>query len=388
MRRKKNQRAADSDRPRKENVMSFLSCNPMVSVIGNEYEILCFADANGIFKLSIGGDVYYEDNCGALPSEKRYAKIRVPQVALDKAKSYTIIYKKTINRKGYFSEFEEEQSAEFAFRPLEKTDDIKMYHVADVHYHFETALKTTSWFGSELDLLIVNGDIGEVETEQNFFEVGKFVGDVTGGNIPVIFVRGNHDTRGHLAERYPDYFPVVGKNTYYTFEIGPFRGIALDCGEDKWDNHAEYGGANAFEPFRKRETEFLRSLEPSNKLTFAISHVCPAKTADSVDSIFNIDSELYEEWNANLARLRVKFMICGHFHRAYIMKKNDERALRAHEYPVIVGSAVYENELWGAAITYKGGKLNIKFTDNNLRIREENELDIESGEITQISAQE
>ena len=363
--------------------MSFLKCKPMVSAIGNEYEILVTATENGIIKLTVGGEVYYEENSGVLSSEKNFAKVRVPQEALDKAKKYEIVYKKTVNRKGYFSEFGEEERVEFNFKPLEKTDEINMYHVADVHYNFDVAKKTASWFGDDLDVLIVNGDIGEVETEQNYFEVCQFVGDVTGGKIPVIFVRGNHDTRGHLAERFTDYFPCEGKNTYYAFNLGCLCGVALDCGEDKWDNHAEYGGANAFEAFRRRETKFLRDLKlDENKLCFAISHVCPAQTAGEVDSIFNIDCELYEEWNALLAKMGVRFMICGHMHRAYVLEKNDKRSIRPHEYPVVTGSAVYSNEeLWGCAMTVSKGKMKILFTDEKHQIRGQHEIDLATGEV-------
>ena len=363
--------------------MSFLRCNPMVSVIGDEYEILITANDNGISKAIVGDQVYYEENSGVLSSEKAFSKIRVPQTALNEARKYTVVYKKTIERKGYFSEFGQEQTADFEFKPLDKTDNINIYHVADVHYNFDVALKTTAWFGDDLDVLIVNGDIGEVESEQNYFEVCKFVGDVTGGKIPVIFVRGNHDTRGHLAERFTDYFPCDGKNTYFTFNLGCLCGVALDCGEDKWDNHPEYGGANAFEAFRRRETEFLRKMElPKDKICFAISHVCPAQTAQEKDSIFNIDKELYEEWNALLAQKGIRFMICGHMHRAYVLKKNDQRSIRPHDFPVVTGSAVYgDGELWGCAMTIKGGKLDVLFTDNFGKERERHQIDIATGNV-------
>jgi len=362
----------------------FLRCKPMVSVIGNEYEILVNANENGVIKIAVGGEVYYEENSGVLSSEKSFAKVRIPQKALDSAKEYAVIYKKTIDRKGYFSEFGEEQTESFAFKPLTKTDNINIYHIADVHYKFDEALKTASYFGDDLDLLVVNGDIGEVETEQNYFEVCQFVGSVTGGSLPVVFVRGNHDTRGHLAERFTDYFPCNGKNTYYDFELGNLYGICLDCGEDKLDHHPEYGGANAFEAFRRRETEFLRGLNPKDgKLTLAISHVCPAQTAATKDSIFNIDCELYEEWNRQLSRLGVRFMICGHMHRAYVLSPNDARSIREHSYPVVTGSAVYEEpySLWGCAMTLTGNVLKVAFTDNNLKVRGSHEVNLTTGEV-------
>ncbi len=374
--------------------MSFLYCNPCVFVIGNEYEILTVAHKKGIFSVCVDGETYYEDNSGALSSEKNFSKIRVPQAKLDKAKKYEVFYKETLNRKAYYSELGQVQSQSFAFQPLLKTEDIKIYHIADVHYRFEMAKKTANFFGNDIDLFVVNGDIGEVETEENYLEVCKFVGDIAKGEIPVVFVRGNHDTRGKLAEKFTDYFPANGKNTYFEFTVGNLRGLALDCGEDKWDNHKEYGameyfgaknpevygGVNIFERYRKKETAFLQSVETSDKLTFAVSHICPAQTAQTHDSPFAIEKETYTIWNKELARIGVKFMLAGHKHKAYILEKNDARSLLSHEYPVVVGSACFDEEdFWGAGIILNKTAMQVYFTDSKKAIREAYTVDLTNG---------
>lgn len=365
--------------------MSFLKSNPTVFVIGNDYEVVFSLKENGICSLLVGGETYYEENTGVLSSEKNYAKIRVPQKALDKTKEYTVKYRKSINRKAYFSELGDAEFESFAFCPIEKTDNINIYHSADVHYIFDVAKNTISYFGEDTDLIILNGDIGEVETEENYFDILNFTGEISGGKIPVVFARGNHDTRGRLAERYTDYFPANHKDTYYTFEIGNMRGIVLDCGEDKPDScdsygGDEYGGVNIFEIYRRRELKFLKSLEADKeKLTFAISHMCPAQIHDVPGSKFDIERELYSEYNRELARIGIKFMINGHIHRTYVLKKNDERSLLPHEYNVIIGSAWSKNdgkyEIAGTAINIKKNEINFKFTDSHHNVLEEYILD-------------
>ena len=369
--------------------MDFLKCLPSVFVIGREYEILLYAKKNGLLSVEVDGVTYYEDNAGTLATEKCYAKIRMPQSVLDAAKGYTVCYRESINRKAYFSELGETEREYFAFKPLEKSEDLHIYHVADVHYSFEQAVSMATFFGEELDLLVVNGDIGEVETETNYFEVCQFVGNVAHGEIPVIFARGNHDTRGRLAERFTDYFPANGKQTYYSFEVGCLRGIVLDCGEDKPDANAEYGGVNDFEGFRRRETEFLRSLTPAeDKLTFAVSHICPAQNIRERGSIFDIEDEVYRAWNTELARLGVSFMLSGHIHKAYLLEPNDARSLRPHSYPVIVGSAKCGKRkdgnvtLWGTALTLKGDSLLVQFTDQNREVCETHTILLNKGEVT------
>ena len=94
-------------------------------VINDEYEILVITQKNGLISVEIGGSIYYPENSGVLYSERNFAKIRVPQSLLDKSKKYTVVYRETINRKAYFSQFGNEKRREFNFKPLEKTDDIK-----------------------------------------------------------------------------------------------------------------------------------------------------------------------------------------------------------------------------------------------------------------------
>ncbi|PWM75279.1 MAG: hypothetical protein DBX59_02300 [Bacillota bacterium] len=356
--------------------MDFLSCNPFVAVIGGEYEIVLNAFENGIFAVKIGGNVYHEKNSGVLCSEKKYAKIRVPQSALDAAGEYVVSYRKTIERVSYFSRFEDAREKRFSFRAVPK-DNVRVYHIADVHQRYETALKTASFFGGALDLFILNGDIGEVETEKDFFDVAKFAGDVTKGEIPVIFARGNHDARGKLAEKFTDYFPHNDMRLYYGFEVGPFAGAVFDCGEDKPDSRTVYAGANVFEPYRREETEYLKTLAPDqSKIVFAVGHICPVQTTQTAGDVFDIERDVYGAWSEEFRRMGVKFMLCGHIHKAYILRPNDERSLLKHDYPVIVGSAFREDgEVCGAALTVNKNGMLVSFTDSERRVLESYKID-------------
>ena len=369
--------------------MSFLKCKPSVFVINDEYEILVYCKKKGIIWVDIDGESYYESNSGVLSSEKKYAKIRVKQSVLDKAKSYTVCYRETIDRKAYFSEIGDTLSKVFKFKPLLKNKNINIYHVADVHYCFDDGVKCASYFGRKLDLLVVNGDIGEVETDKNYFEVIKFVGDVAKGEIPVIFVRGNHDTRGKLAEDFCKYFPNNDNKTYFTFSVGSLSGIVLDCGEDKHDNHKEYGGGyngeavyngvNIFEKFRREETEFIKNAKlDDNKIKFAISHIIPIYTSYKAGSIFDIERDLYSEWNDLLEKMGIRFMLCGHMHKAFILNPNDGTAFINHNYPIVVGSAANytPNGLWGAAIVLNKNTMNVKFTDKEHKVQQEFDINI------------
>lgn len=366
--------------------MEFLYCTPSVFVIGNEYEILINTTKNGLCYVKVGEELFYEDHSGVLASEKNTAKIRVPQSALNSAKGYEVIFRATVNRKAYYSTFEKVQTARFSFKPLEKEKDIRIYHVADVHYAFEMAKKTADYFGKETDLFVVNGDIGEVETVENYLEVCKFVGDISSGEVPVLFVRGNHDTRGKLAERYADYFPANGRDTFFTFELGCLAGVVLDCGEDKVDWNKEYDGTeedipnilrsvNRFSQYRQKQLAFLKEQTgKENKIFFAISHICPVMTTYHKNGQFDIERETYTAWNIELERMGVKFMLCGHFHKAFLLPSDDERNILPHSYPVVVGSAKDKENVWGAALTLCKSGMEIAFTDQNQEVKEKHSI--------------
>lgn len=365
----------------------FLSCKPTVTVINEDYEILLNSKDNGILAVKIGEEKYYEENSGVLYSEKNYAKIRVPQAVLDKAKEYTVVFRKSLVRVAYYSKLGEEETEVFKFRPLKKRGAINAYHLADIHGKFEDAKAAAGFFGSKLDLLILNGDYGEMDVDDDYLEICRFSGEVSGGKIPVILVRGNHDCRGTVAEKYTDRLTANGKDTFYTFKAGWLKGIALDLGEDKNDSSVEYGGVNVFHSFRQRETAFLRSLKAGKcKPLFAVCHNSPGySTSRKGDPQFDIEDEIFTEWNKELERLDIKFMIIGHYHKAFFLKKNDEKSRRPHSYPIIVGSEciAQSGEFSGTALTFSGNTLTVRITNTEKLVKKTCKIDLTTGELSE-----
>lgn len=367
-----------------------MQCAPSVFVIGEEYEILINLTGFGLCFIKIGDTLYYEENSGVLPSERTVVKIRIPQEALDRAREYEIVFRATEERKSYWSTFLAPQTQKFAFKPPKKSGDIKIYYLSDVHGRFELAAGAASYFGEDTDLFVFNGDMGECEREEDYLTVCRFVGTIAGGRIPVLFTRGNHDTRGRLSERFTEYFPCQGKKTYYTFRLGCLNGIVLDCGEDKpdpspeydssLDTPAEYLGLNRFHAYRQRELEFLRGITlPEDGIPFVVSHVCPAMTTKEPFGRFDIDREIYIEWCRELDRIAPLFMLCGHFHDPFILMPGDERSLRSHAYPVVFGNNRIpgngSQHFWGTAIILNRHCAEVRFTDETHTVKEKHLLE-------------
>lgn len=371
--------------------MSFLSATPSVFVIGDQYELLLFAERNGILFVEIGNEQFFEENAGVLATERRFAKVRVPQAALDAARSYTVVYRETIDHKAYFSEMGEEQREAFSFRPIKRADGVRIFYLSDVHGNFSLAQQAASLEG-ETDLYIMNGDVAEVEKEEDFLQVAVFLGQVAKGAVPIVFVRGNHDTRGKLSHFYTDYFPSNGKDTYFTFSVGPIEGIALDCGEDKPDDYfygaeydfkSAYAGINRFAPFRRRELAWLKEQSPLTRpYRIAVSHICPMQTTRRAGCEFDIEREVYTAFSEQLSRLGVQAMLCGHIHKAYTMLPGDGQSLLAHTFPIVVGAFLRGRKengdalVGGTALILEGGKMQVRFTDGEGKEAESTSLSL------------
>lgn len=355
--------------------MNNLKLYPSVFAVGNHYEISLTANENGLFAVKVGDSVFYADNAGVLPTEKSYAKIKVPQSILNSAEEYTALHFRSPGRKGYYSKIDEPSVSVFPFKPIKKTEGINIYFISDVHGLYGSALESSSYFGENLDLFIAGGDLTEYYNESDYMFTLSLLGEITKGEIPIVFAKGNHDSRGSAAEDYHKYFPCVDSAFFYTVEIGPLRGIILDLGEDKPDCQEEYGGVtfegkrfniNDFHSYRVRQKNFLEGL--CGEYDFAVSHTCVPRSTIKPYEVFHIEKELYGEYNRLLSKLKIKFMLSGHNHIAEILERHGKSSLIDNDYPAVMCTQKDDESVTGCALTYYPDRLCVRFknTENTL----------------------
>ena len=324
----------------------YMLASPTVFAVGDAYHIFVPFSGEVIMWVRVGDQLYYDDNNGILRSNTNMHQVEVPMSVLDAAGEYTVVYKKMIVRKPYFPTSEAEREFTVSFRPVPHRGDIHLYHVADAHNLVAEPVAAGQYFGDALHLLVLNGDIpnhsGDVK---NFNAICEIASGITGGHCPVVFARGNHDTRGIHAEDMPSYIPTKNGRTYYTFRVGCVWGLLLDCGEDKDDSHEEYGGTVCFHTFRLRETAYIRQVIAHAQQEYeaeGVKHklvICHIGFTHVDPPPFNIEREIYTEWS-RLLREHIKpdLMLYGHHHVVKISPVGSEFDDLGQPCTAIVGS--------------------------------------------------
>lgn len=199
---------------------------------------------------------------------------------------------------------------------------VKFLVFNDIHGNPDVLRKLGSEVNfAEYDFVVLNGDmLTTTENEAQIFNgwLDACV-DLFASEVPVVFVRGNHENRGAYADRLFDYFPHRSGQFYHTFCAAGTEFVVLDCGEDKPDTDIEYGGIAEFDPYREEEARWLaRAMDPAMRQRIVFLHIPPATSS------WHGDLHLQETLLPILNDAKVDLMLSGHTHR-YALREADDR---------------------------------------------------------------
>lgn len=366
---------------------------PVVCAVGKNYIICVPTNKDVLLKAEVGDKTYYCHSNGIRVSSAKVQKITVPAYVLDKEKRYKLIYEVVNKRLPYSCDKQSPVINEFFFRPVEKETDINFYHLSDVHGCGKAAIKTGSFFGRDLDFLILNGDISSSsDSEKDLMLTYEIAYEITKGEIPCVISRGNHDLRGKYAERLQDYMPTDNGKSYYTVRLGPVWMLVLDCGEDKLDTHQEYSGTVAFHPFRELERGFISKVasDPVNeyaedgvKYRFVLCHIPFCHDDDSEckgERPFNIENEIYTDWCRMIKEnIQPHLSIFGHVHQVKTFPPESEYDSKGLGGDMILGGRPVKrtglpDKIEGTALSIEENGIRIRFTDSNEKILEDKKI--------------
>ena len=364
---------------------------PAVYAVTDAYQICVLATCEMMVWVEVGDETFYDESNGILCSSKLLHKVEVPQDLLDAARGYTVCYRKIIERKPYFTETEDVCRVSFAFYPVEG-DRVRIYHISDAHNKVETPIRAGLYFGESPDLLVLNGDIPNHSGKIEFFDtIHQIAGEITKGEHPVIFSRGNHDTRGIYAEHIAEYTPTNNGNPYFTFRLGDLWGIVLDCGEDKPDDHPEYGNTICFSNYRKKETRFIERVVKNAAQEYEAEGVrrrvvvCHVPFTRVPNPPFDIEQDTYAYW-CKLLREEIKpnVMLCGHTHQVEVHFPGGAYDDLGQPCPIIVGGKPFQktqkelgiDRFMGAAIEWEQNTVTVHFNDQDHNIKSEHTFEV------------
>lgn len=346
--------------------------SPSVWATGKNYQIIVAVKASSLMWVEVDGNQYFDHSNGVMCSDTLIHKIAVPMEVLDKAKAYTVCYRIMLNRVPYDSDTGDEQRQEYKFRPL-KEGDLNIYHISDAHNAIKAPVAAGKYFGDKLDLLVMNGDIPDDSSRlDNVDNIYIIAGNITNGEIPVIFSRGNHDMRGFYAEKFAQLTPTDNGLSYFTVRMGDLWCLIMDAGEDKNDDVRAYGHTICCHHFRLQQTKFLENVIKNAdkeynakgvKKRVVISHA-PFTALDYYEK------EVYNNWVKLIdENICPDFYLCGHLHTCEVIRPGDEKDKHNQKCPTVVGSVPGKDGLsfTGAAIEY-GEKITVNFTNDNCEL--------------------
>ena len=220
------------------------------------------------------------------------------------------------------------------FTTLGNEKETRFTVINDIHGRVEVMNKLLDLSNLEnKDFVVFNGDMANslLDEDQMFDDFMDTAIERFASEIPMFYARGNHETRGPFAAKYPEYFPSPTGELYYQFEHGDAAFIVLDCGEDKPDSDIEYSGIVDMDAYRTIQADWLKNAVEKEafkdaKYKVVICHMPPFGG-------WHGEIEILEKFVPILNQAGVQVMLSGHLHRHIIQEKNAE----VH-FPVIVNS--------------------------------------------------
>ncbi len=309
-----------------------ITSEPLVIDNGKEYSIVFSTSDRGTayVEYSYNGKEYkvVDGIGGRMRSESKIHNISVPYEHL-RNNSYKIGSTRVTEEFSYGSRLGKSVVSEEYKFIYNDSDNQTFLVISDWHTFLDRAYKAIDHLGNDYDAVILLGDATPgVDFEQQVISnIVQFGGKVSGGTKPVIYVRGNHETRGSYADELPTALGL--EQLYYIADFGPYSFVVLDSGEDKDDSHPEYGGMNDYNTYRADMIEWLKEVEVKNEKVIALSHSW---------EISDVEEELSEAGWAELDRLGTRLIMSGHTHQCRFIGDNEGKEKETFsKYPDIIG---------------------------------------------------
>jgi len=300
-----------------------------------------------------------------------FQKIPINNITLGAVYYYKVVSQPILTFNPYsvsYGEIEESQIYNFTLPTTEET--ISFLALADMHEHTELypALLGLG-ANASYDTLFLNGDeLSDLESHDQVIEnLLQPLNKNFGSNIPFVYVRGNHETRGKYARQFHNYLATPTGNFYYSFDLGNVHFIILDGGEDKADSNKEYSGLVDFEAYRIEETAWLeKEVESPSylaaKFRIVFIHI-PLLEYLSANLTAKPYLQYQKVWAELLNATGTDLMISGHEHTNEIRDPNSTK--NPYDFPVVIHGGYENNDQSVLRCDISGSTLGLSIQFNN-----------------------
>lgn len=344
---------------------NYFTYDPVVYAVEDEYQIVFSTNDESIAWVEVNGEKFYDLYAGSMKSKDLVHKVTVPQDKLDKAGKYTIGAQTMIYR-GPFGGYKGKiLNKDYNFRGVDVSDGFDYYTITDAHGARAGAVNAAKAFEAELnnsnrttDLLVILGDsYSMIDSEYDAQFTNLVAHDITKGEFPVIYARGNHEIKGKYAEDLYKYVGSKNQNFFYDFTLdgGKVFGITLDLGEDHDDDWWEYYGTAQFVQYQDEQTALLNRIIAENRhLNSDYTLVCCHIPIQFVNSRHNHET-VKAQWTLLLNEIQPDMCVYGHQHDLYPFLDGQETMYNDK------GKLVYNSQFKGTNKTYGGYLTDFEF---------------------------
>ena len=307
-------------------VMTHFSINritykPVVYAVEDNYQIVFSTNSESVAWVDIGGQSYYDSYNGSSKKYTKIHKVEVPMTVLDTAKGYTIHAQKSIYCGPFGGWLGRDISMNVAnFRPVDSSDGVQYLSFSDIHMNDKIAYKTASYAGN-YDFLVLIGDlISDVETFDDANFNNRVAYNITKGQIPVVYARGNHDVKGVYGEQLDKFVGSKNGNFYFTFYFQDVYGLVLDLGEDHDDDWWEYYGTAHYEEYHQAQLAFLENEIAKHEYDNYKYHMVACHIPVPFVNYRHNHEDVKPQMTALLNQMDIDMFLCGHQHEIMIFE--------------------------------------------------------------------
>ncbi|HYH01106.1 MAG TPA: metallophosphoesterase [Terriglobales bacterium] len=221
--------------------------------------------------------------------------------------------------------------------PAADRTEVSFVAFNDIHGRFGILSQMLAAAKRPADFVVFNGDmLSYLDDEVQVLALLKAGSEAFAGSKPLVYVRGNHETRGSYARLLRNYLALPGDRYYYSFDCGPVHVTVLDTGEDKVDSHWAYSGLADFDRYRSEQAEWLRHEIKSPaflkaKYRVVLAHM-PFPEASGTEEYHGM-ADANAKFGPLLRAAGVDLLISAHEHKWAIMKPVEGK----HDYAIVRG---------------------------------------------------